>query len=64
MLDISQSLFYKKLFYDEYTQSRDTYNVSSFQYIASNSILESKRNTVATQAKTEQKDGCCICVCF
>ena len=53
-----------KLFYDEYTQSRDTYNVSSFQYIASNSILESKRNTIATQAKTEQKDGCCICVCF
>ena len=53
-----------KLFYDEYTLSRDTYNVSSFQYIASNSILESKRNTVATQAKTEQKDGCCICVCF
>ena len=54
-----------KLFYDEFTQSRDTVmTMSSFHYIASNSILESKRNTEA-EIKPENKDGgCCICSCF
>jgi small GTP-binding protein len=45
-----------KLFYDEFTQSRDTVmTMSSFHYIASNSILESKRNTEA-EIKPENKD--------
>ena len=53
-----------KLFYDEYSQSRDTYNTSSFHYIASNSILESKRNTEFEKAKPQKKSGCCICCSF
>ena len=50
-----------KLFYDEFTQSRDTYNMSSFHYIASNSILESKRNTEGEIIPAEKKDKCCGC---
>ena len=54
-----------KLFYDEFTQSRDTYNMSSFHYIASNSILESRRNTENEKNQSEKKSGCCChCVCF
>ena len=55
-----------KLFYDEFTQSRDTVmTMSSFHYIASNSILESKRNTEVEIKQPEKKDGgCCICSCF
>ena len=55
-----------KLFYDEYSQSRDTVmTMSSFHYIASNSILESKRNTETEIKQPEKKDGgCCICICF
>ena len=53
-----------KLFYDEYSQPRDIYNTSSFHYIASNSILESKRNTENEKSKPEKKAGCCICCSF
>lgn len=55
-----------KLFYDEFSQSRDTVmTMSSFHYIASNSILESKRNTETESKQPEKKDGgCCICLCF
>jgi len=54
-----------KLFYDEFTQSRDTYNMSSFHYIASNSILKSRRNTENEKNQSEKKSGCCChCVCF
>ena len=53
-----------KLFYDEFSQSRDTYNTSSFHYIASNSILESKRNTEFEKEKPQKKSGCCICCSF
>lgn len=53
-----------KLFYDEYTQSRDSNNVSSFHYIASNSILECRRVTESERAQTEKKDRCCCCLCF
>ena len=54
-----------KLFYDEFTQSRDTYNMSSFHYIASNSILESRRNTENEKNQSEKKSVCCChCVCF
>ena len=50
-----------KLFYDEFTQSRDTYNMSSFHYIATNSILESKRNTEEQIYPLEKKNRCCCC---
>ena len=55
-----------KLFYDEFSQTRDTVmTMSSFHYIASNSILESKRNTETESKQPEKKDGgCCICLCF
>ena len=55
-----------KLFYDEFSQSRDTVmTMSSFHYIASNSILESKRHTETESKQPEKKDGgCCICLCF
>lgn len=56
-----------KLFYDEFSQSRDTVmTMSSFHYIASNSILESKRNTETESKQPEKKEdgGCCICTCF
>jgi len=58
-----------KLFYDEFSQSRDTVmTMSSFHYIASNSILESKRNTETESKQPEKKDGndggCCICSIF
>ena len=54
-----------KLFYDEFMQSRDTYNASSFHYLASNSILESKRTTEGEKKQNEKKEYCCrFCCCF
>lgn len=53
-----------KIFYDEYMQSRDTYNMSSFHYLASNSILESKRNTQFENPVPEKKKCCPCCCCF
>lgn len=55
-----------KLFYDEfYSQSKgDIYNISSFHYVASNSMLDSKRTTETEQILTQRKAGCCICCSF
>ena len=47
-----------KIFYDEFMQSRDSYNLSSFHYLASNSILESKRNS---ESENKISDNCCRC---
>jgi len=53
-----------KLFYDEFMQSRDSYNMSSFHYLASNSILESRRNTQNENPIPEKKKCCPCCCCF
>ena len=54
-----------KLFYDEYKQSRDIYNMSSFHYLASTSILESKRNNQNEDNEPVKKRiNCCCCSCF
>ena len=47
-----------KIFYDEFMQSRDSYNLSSFHYLASNSILESIRNS---ESENKISDNCCRC---
>ena len=54
-----------KLFYDEYKQSRDIYNMSSFHYLASTSILESKRNNQNEDNEpVKKRKSCCCCLCF
>ena len=54
-----------KLFYDEYKQSRDIYNMSSFHYLASTSILESKRNNQNEDNEpVKKRKSCCCCSCF
>ena len=53
-----------KIFYDEFMQSRDSYNLSSFHYLASNSILESKRNSVSENKISDSCFRCSKCCLF
>lgn len=50
-----------KIFYDEFIQARDTYNLSSFHYVASNSILESRQNSISVKAKNDNCTRCFNC---